>query len=318
LELLELSKIPNSIERTKRTQAYLRSLPPYPEPLPWLARGTPNRNTLPPKEPTPPPAPVLVLTPKQKIDLAPSIPTDDDLTDPIKERLYAQLPDATQRLVRAGNQFPQIAGVANALRDLTAVPFSEANILNIHLQLAVLTDVLAFDPDQPVAERLDADCKAAVVAVVRLLPPITMGHPDIDLLEQRNAEYARSKRAATVVEGERRVAGGLAEDENVATDQARAAAEIVAAAGDTGRVADFRTDFSRRIVMQLSIVVGALEGAVIGFVPGIAVGHAVNFLWLHRDAIMAMAVGWGESGWAWADYILLRVKQMRDDALKVE
>ncbi|MEP0211513.1 MAG: leucine-rich repeat domain-containing protein [Paracoccaceae bacterium] len=44
LELLELSKIPNSIERTKRTQAYLRSLPPYHEPLPWLAKYQPAQN----------------------------------------------------------------------------------------------------------------------------------------------------------------------------------------------------------------------------------------------------------------------------------
>ncbi|MEP4541759.1 MAG: leucine-rich repeat domain-containing protein [Paracoccaceae bacterium] len=36
--LLELVNISDHDERTKKTQAYLRSLPPYPEPLPWLAK----------------------------------------------------------------------------------------------------------------------------------------------------------------------------------------------------------------------------------------------------------------------------------------
>jgi hypothetical protein len=194
------------------------------------------------------------------------------------------------------------------------VPFEEADLLDIHVQIMALTDLRDLDGLRPAAERMDADCLAALNAFLRLGPPVTMGHPDVDRMEQALSDYARQRLPATVPEGERQVAKGLADDPGIAGGRLRRAADQVANAPDQGRLADYRRSLHRNTVLALAYVAGAIGDAATGFVAGEVTLHAARFLVLHKDAIMATAPAWGQTGWRWLEYMLVRAQQIIDDA----
>ncbi|MFN9090093.1 MAG: hypothetical protein ACK5V0_00920, partial [Alphaproteobacteria bacterium] len=309
--LARLARIEDAEDRARDTLAYLNTLPPWPEPLPWVPPETlPDIAPLPP---APDPVPRIDVG-AQGLDLAASPIDATDLADPIKARLYARLPDAVATLLRYGNRYPEVAGPAKALADLTAMPFAEADLLDIHLQLAALTDLRAADPDRPKLEQLDTDCRLALDAVLRIGPGVTLGHPDVDVLEDRLAAYARTRQPATVAEGERRFTGALADRADLATPRLRKVAGEVAQAGDEGRVAGYRRSLSRNVIRALGFVALQLGEAATGAVFGEIVLAAAQFLVQHRDAIMATAPAWGQTGYAWLEYILVRAEVMLREA----
>lgn len=226
-DIARIAAIEDDDQRAEALLAYLKTLPPWPEPLPWHPPADPDLSA-PPEAPDAAPQPVLRLTEDHRIDLPPVPPGESELSDPIRERLYTRLPDAVETLLRFGNRYPDILTPARALKDLVAAPFPAADILSIHLEIAALTDVKEGQPARAEAERLDADCRAALDAVLWIGPPVTMGHPDIDLFESRSIDYARTRRLDTVAEGERRITAGIAGAEDVATAPLRRTAESLA------------------------------------------------------------------------------------------
>ena len=294
------------------TREYLLTLPPYPEPLPWdVPDSAADTRTEAPEQA---PMPRLVLGPDERIDLDDLPPDQSDLDDPIKARLYAKLPDAAERLWRAGNQFPQVSGAADALRTLCSVPFAEADLYEIHLALAELTDVRNLNPSQPEKEQLDADCMAALNTVLRVGPPVTMGNELVELHEKRLADYAQQRPPATVAEAERLIALGITEASDIATEKVRDLADRLAVATPEGRVAGMRRSFVQNALIALGTVTGAMVDAAVGYVPGTVVGYAMEFLWLHKDAVVAMSAAWGETGIAWVEYMLAKIKRAMDKA----
>ena len=312
--LRDLSQIDDQKERANKTLAYLATLPPWPAPLPWSpAAQMALQDREPPAAPDADPVPEIEPTPTG-IDLAQSPIDDADLANPIKKRLYAKLPEAVAVLARHGNRYVDVKGPTDSLRDLVAVPFEDADLLDIHVQIMALTDLRDLDAFRPTAERMDADCLAALNAFLRLGPPVTMGHPDVDLMEQALADYARQRMPATVPEGERRMAKGLADDPAIAGERLRRAAGQVANAPDQGRMAEYRRSLHRNTVLALAYVAGAIGDAATGFVAGEVTLQAARFLVLHKDAIMATAPAWGQTGWRWLEYMLVRAQQIIDEA----
>jgi internalin A len=307
-----VSQIEDDEQRTRDTIAYLKTLPPWPAPLPW---------DIPSLAPTDPPLQLsdLDAVPQVEpsadgIDLAHSPIDAADRADPIKRRIYAKLPDAVEVLYRFGNRYAEIKAPTDALRTLVAVDFDDADLLDIHLQIAALTDARDLDAQKPAHERFDADCLATLNSVLRLGPPVTLGHPDVDLLEQRSAEYARNRLPATVAEGERRMAKGIAASPRVAKERLRKVAGQVANAPDTGRVAEYRRALHKNTVLALAYVAGAIADASTGFVFGEVTVAAAQFLLAHKDAIMATAPSWGETGYRWLEYIIIRADQIVREA----
>lgn len=310
-ELARLAEIEDPQERAEQTRSYLHSLPPWPEPLPWVEEIEIDPPEIPPEAPDPDAVPRVLLSADWRVDLDHSSTTENDFADPIKQRLYAKLPEAVEKLARYHN-YPEVSGPASTLKQLVNVPFEDADMLDIHLQLGALTDVKEANNQKREIERLDADCMAALNGVLRLGPPVTMGHPDVELLEKRSIEYARSRLPAKVAESERRLADGLARNHTIATQRARDMARQVAMAGDEGRVAGYRRAFVRNVAIAL----GVLADAATGFVAGEIVVAAAQFLVLHKDAIMAIAPGWGETGYKWAEYLITKADQILRDAAR--
>lgn len=308
-ELARLAKIDDAAQRTRDTLAYLNTLPPWPEPLPWqIPDAVPDDA---PDAPQPDMIPRIVLTDDNRIDVQPTPPDSTSLRDPIRARLYGRLPELLDRLVPHGNRYPEINGPLHALRDLVAVPFDQADILLIHLEIAALTDLRESQSDRPKTERLDADCDIALAGVLRVAPGITIGHPDVDILEQRTQDYARQRLPETVAEGERRIALGLVTD-HIATDRTQEYAIRSASALPGGRSAEIRRGFVRNIVIAMV----AVADAGTALVATEAVVMAASFLIAHKDAIIATSPAWGQTGYAWASYVLIRAQQVVDDATR--
>jgi len=294
-------------DQAKELKTFLRSLPPYPEPLPWDV--VPSRPDTPPTDPIP-----RILIASERVDLDHSTATGDDQNDPIKKRLYARLPDEAKSLTRHTNRYPEADGPARALSKHVDVPFEEADMLDIHLEIAALTDLVALDATKPDAEQMDADCIAAINAVTRIGVPITMDNPDVLLFEKRSVEYARTRRAKAQADAEAAITAGLAKDKDLATQRARDTSELISTAPADGRVADYRSSFTRNVVIAAATIMGALGDAAIGHVSGAAVTTAAEFILLHQQAILSTAPSWGESGFAWAQYVINRAQQIIDDA----
>lgn len=310
--LQEIYEIDEVQERTIKTLNYLATLPPWPEPLPWdIPKNIPDT---PPDAPPDDPVPILIWTDDKRLDVAPSPPGKDELEDPIRQRLYDRLPSAVEKLWRAGNRYPEIDNPVRALRDMLESRYAEADILGIHLEISALTDVRDGNDDRPEAERIDPDCLSALANVLRIAPGVTIGHPDVDLLEERNREHARARLPETVDEGERLITQGLASDERLTTERTREYARRTGSAGDTGRVAEIRHGFTKKVVIAMATVAVEMGNAATGFVYGELTVNAAQFLILHKDAIMATAPSWGQTGYAWAEYVLIRANEIVKNA----
>jgi len=199
------------------------------------------------------------------------------------------------------------------LRDLSATDFADADILSMHLEIAALTDLREGQSARAEAERLDPECDAALADLLRIAPGITMGHPDVELLEARARAHARSRLPDTVAEGERRIAEGLAVDP-LATPRTQEWGRRSAMAQPGGRMAEIRREFTRNAVVILASFADQLGNAATGYVATDVVVAAARFLLLHKDAIMATAPAWGQTGYVWAEYILIRSQQIIDEA----
>ncbi|MCA0869827.1 hypothetical protein LCL97_03230 [Seohaeicola saemankumensis] len=302
--LAELSEIGDNEERTQKTLAYLRTLPEPPAPLPWDIPDI-DPNNAPPDPPAPDAVPRVSWTGEQ-IDLVHSPLSEADQSDPIKRRMFDRLRDTLDDLKRIGNRYPELDGPARRLHRACAGGFDDADLLDIHLEIAALTDIAASNDTRPQAERIAPEDLDIVRRTTRLGPPLTLGHPDVDLFEARNAEYAQRRPPATVPHSERLVAGALARDTPM-TDRARETAERVAEVPDEGRLAAFRSSFVKNALLQ---GVGFYFAGLVGQIGQTHTIQLAEFLVANKDAILTVALSWGEQGHIWAADLIARSQEM--------
>lgn len=300
-ELRALSKIEDNRDRTRRTLDYLRSLPPYPQPLPWL----------PPQAPAPIARPLLLLA-DDRVDVAPATADAECRDDPIRETLYNRLPDLLNALARHANRYQQLDAPLRRLLHEVQTPFAEADFLALHLDILSLTDIHLAQDSLPTAERIDAECDTALRAVLRVAPGVTIGQPDVVLLEQRLDAHLRKAAPQQQNPAERQITAALADTPDLATERARHWARATAAGSDSGRIAGLRHDFTRNLILLLGGCTVTVGHAAAGIIANEGLRHAALFLTLHKDAILATAPAWGETGYIWASYVIDRAQQILD------
>ncbi|WP_424974452.1 leucine-rich repeat domain-containing protein [Dinoroseobacter sp. S124A] len=300
-ELRRLAAVEDARDRTAETLAYLRSLPPLPEPLPWRApeKAAPSPLSDPPDVSG---VPEVRVSP-EGVDVAPGSTTEEDLSDPIKAQLYAQLGGYAEALFQRGNRYPELSHPARALRELTSGPFETANILGIHLQLSALEDIRAEDANRPKAEQMDPDCRLAIGQVLRHGPGITMGHPEVVLMEARNAEFAGKPFPETEAESERRLARTVADAQVPVTEAAKQVAQALATSQTKGRLSQARTVF----VTGLVLGAGALVQGGLNQAGADGYQWAVDWISANKDAIWTAAQGWGSAFTSWVRDLLTTV-----------
>ncbi|MBB3995579.1 hypothetical protein GGR95_003236 [Sulfitobacter undariae] len=296
-ELTELSEIEDDTERTQKTLAYLRSIPPYPDPLPWDVKKSP-------KAPEPDTGPRVQITDDGKLDLE-HVPLDQsDHDDPLKARMFERLRAAVSDLARLGNRYPELSAPANALNDIFSGSFEDADLLDIHIEIATLTDLVAGNAQRH--DPLDQDCLDTLRKVTRLGPPLTLGNPDVELFEARNLQYAQQKRDEAVVNSERTMAQALI-DSPLLTERAAHFGQTAVNAPDEGRTAGYRISYVKNMLL---VGISKLSKAVAMSLLTEEAVTALKFISANREAIMIVASSWSEQGHIWAADLIARSMEM--------
>lgn len=300
-KLYALSQIEDDRDRTRRTLDYLRSLPPYPQPLPGQ----------PPQAPAPIARPLLLLA-DDRVDVVPATADAECRADPIRETLYNRLPDLLNALASHTNRDQQLDAPLRRLLHQVQTPFAEADFLALHLDILSLTDIHLAQDSLPAAERIDAECDTALRAVLRVAPGVTIGQPDVVLLEQRLDAHLRKAAPPQQNQAERQITAALADTPDLATERARHWARATADGSDSGRIAGLRHDFTRNLILLLGGCTVTVGHAAAGVIANEGLQRTALFLTLHKDAILATAPAWGETGYIWASYVIDRAQQILD------
>lgn len=314
-ELAQLSEIDDSQTRTKETLAYLRTLPPWPEPLPWLVK--PRDPTASPP-PAPEPEPGLPMTVRDGLlDLVRSPHGADD--DPLRTRSFARLHQAVTALVRHGNRYPELVPVIDRLLAETSGSLEEASLYDIHLDIAVLTDRVIGNDARPTAERIDPDCLAAMREVMRLGPPLTIDDPLVIRYEKAHADMQARTRDATMRAGERATVEAIARGGDGIGDGARDLGRMLVAQPDGGgRVETTQALLTKNSVIRAGLyLAGAAGVSLVGLITvesAKAAWAAAPGLWSflvnNKDAIMAAAWGWGDQAQVWTADLMSRAVEI--------
>lgn len=313
-ELARLSEIEDAAQRAKDTQAYLRTLPPYPEPLPWHTKKT-AAAAKPPETPDAQGLPELDLGNDWRIDVREGPATPEDVEDAMKATLWAQLPDALHALSRFGNRYPEIGQPAEAMLAMAGKPLSEdTDILNVHVQTRALQDLRDEDAKKRAVEQMDPDCRAALNTVLRLAPPITLGNPMVSRYDAALQEFEKESVPATVPEGERRVVKSLSEAPDIASERLQDISKVLANSSDIGGAAPARRSVAQRIVLLLGsgalMAIGATAAGAFGELGVELYTAGKSFLIANKDAIVAAAHGWGQAFSTWVQDMLTRLMHL--------
>jgi len=313
-ELKRLSEIEDGDERLTETQAYLRSLPPWPEPLPWSP--DPTQGDTPPDPPSPELGLAMAMI-EGCLEVTPHPHGPDD--DPLRSKSFARLRDAVTGLVRHGNRYPELRPIVDTLLTQTEGTLAEASLYDIHLDIGALSDLLDGNAARPEAEKIDSECLTAIKAVTRLGPPLTMNDPEVIAFEEAHARYAGKPKGATEARGEERVVeqiskGGDGIGPGLQNMAARVAAQPVA----PGRMATARALLTKNTVIYAGLaVLGVSTSAIWGHITVEAAKAAWaaapgiwQFLVANKDSIMAAAAGWGDQAQVWTADLLGRAVEI--------
>ena len=313
-ELQRLSQVENNnyAKCYRDTVAYLKTLPPYPEPLPWTIPDAPEVDA-PLDPPEPEGLPVLVLR-DGKIDIEPGPATEADITDQMKQALWSQLPGALQALARFGNRYPQIGQPAEAMTAAAQGDLAEADLLTLHINLRALQDESKLDASRPEAERLDPDCLGALNQVLRIAPPITIGNDTVTRYETAIGAFERDPQPPTVPEAERQILDRVSERPDLITEELRNLIKTLARTADAGGAAPARRSVSQRVVILLAAAGGTAVSMVAAGTLG-EVGRAIataapDVLLAMKDAVVAAAQGWGQTFLHWVKDMLTRINNL--------
>jgi internalin A len=291
--LRRLSEIHGDQQRARDTIAYLKTLPPWPEPLPWDVAAPP-----------PPDAAVPLRSGDDGISLATAPITDTELDDPIRATLHAALQDQVTDLVRVSANIDDATyRQACKLRDLLDSGLAIMDPLLVHLAIEALRRIKAKTlPDT------DRDYLLALEVVIDTGPGLTLDTQQVQLFIDRAKRNRLDRLAEVETDAQIRLAQSIADSDLTAPDLQKIAA---LAADDTAQ--DQFTAIRPTLALNYVIAAGLyLVGQVFAGPLGQIGTEATTWLAANASDISTMAVVWGEPFAAWIAPILDRAQQMAD------
>jgi hypothetical protein len=295
------AEIKHQHPRTQTLLAHLRTLPPWPEPLP----SPPYPPEPQPKAPKQRPLPELLLTPDDRVDAPTLDPTPEQIADARRRRLFDRFKQEVSGAWRRIDRYPELLTPLRSLRDELENGPENADILFLHLDLVELLDLEAAQAAQSPLERWDEECARQIARVLSIGPGITMDHPDVAAHERQEREFRRLAPATGPDASEARIARDVSQDAQIATEAARMLADRLADASEGTRRAELRKGFVHNAVLiGGTFLLTKVGDAVAGHVVSEGVKGFAQFFLTHREDLLAVAQSWGLSGQAWLGRVL--------------
>ncbi|PWK62740.1 leucine-rich repeat domain-containing protein [Roseicyclus mahoneyensis] len=296
-ELARLSAIEDDQTRTSQTLAYLRTLPPWPEPLPYGAEQT--------RTAAPAPDPALPLQVVDgAIDLL-SAPLERPDDDPLRAALFDELEERVKDLIRiSANQDDGIYREACRLRDRLHGGLSAMEPVRVHLCIETLRRA-----HRQLAPMADRDMVQTLAVVLDIGPGLTLGTPEVTLLLDRIRENQLLRRDQAEIEAETRLAEAIAESP-LAAQQVASLARAAADGAVEDQFSGLRTPLVRNWLVILATS-GIMQASVQGVV-GNASYEALKWLAANADDALIIARFWGEPVMSWLVPILHRAREMTE------
>ncbi len=283
-ELARLSEIEDDQTRTKETLAYLRTLPPWPEPLPWEVEQT--------RKAAPAPDPALPLRVVDgAIDLL-SAPLERPEDDLLRTTLFDELEERVEDLIRiSANQDDGIYREACRLRDRLQGGLSAMEPVRVHLCIEALRRA-----HRQLAPTADRDLAQTLAVVLDIGPGLTLGTKEVTLLLDRIRENQLLRRDQAEIEAETRLAEAIAESP-LAAQQVASIARAAADGSVEDQFSGLRTPLVRNWMLILATS-GIVQASVQGVV-GNASYEALKWLVANADDALIIARFWGEPVLSW-------------------
>lgn len=293
-ELNRLSEVEDDRERTDKTLAYLRTLPPYPEPLPW---EMPQASTAPSTPPEPELDGTLPLT------------TGDDgrigfgdtktTPDPIIEAVIEDVRPLLDALARKGNLHEDVFTLATELKKRCAGEIGDIDLLRLHLSYQKLNRLYLSRESR--ADPFDDELTTTLAAVTELLPGATLGEPKVGELIARQEANRAATTPAVLTARAGKVLEAMEPPDAPFEDDLRDLARSAAQPDQDDRLSGTAMILSRNVVIySLKVVnfgVKATAGGLIGY-------WAVN----NYDTLISFALGMGDDVYWWAKAILDKLR----------
>ena len=287
------AEIEDNEDRLQTLLAHLRTLPPWPEPLPG---DLPPRPTNPDTLPAPEQDPTLPLIwGENGFDfLAAQVERDA-----ISDAAIAELADLLEILRRKGNQHEDLhRPVLKAQHLLQGDP---PDALKLHLQYQAMNRLRAGADNR--VEKFDDETIAALDGLREIVPAITLGHPDVQKLIERQEADRRGAQVGTDPARERAVLNRMADEDSPFAPAVREAAMLAADPAAKDRLSGLRSILSRNgmiAVLQLGI------GGVIGGATYDALIWAIQ----NPETLTSLALSMGVDVYWWARATLDRIKAL--------
>ncbi|WP_284162852.1 leucine-rich repeat domain-containing protein [Frigidibacter sp. SD6-1] len=295
-ELARLSEIRGAGERTKKTLAYLKTLPPWPDPLPWEVEAART------EAPAPEPGLPLVVA-GDRIAFATSEVGEAEAGDPVRATLFEALAERVADLIRiAGNRDEAAYREACRLRDLQEAGLVHMDALRVHLAVEALRRVRGGLPAEA-----DLDLALAIGAVVDIGPGLTLDTPEVETFLDRARRNRLERRSAAEEEAEIRLAEGIAATE-LGAPEVRDFALASADRGADTQMTAMRQTLTKNWVFVLGTFL--LDRSVGGAIGNGFYQHGLPWLAAHAPDILTVARFWGEPVLAWIAPILDRAQQI--------
>lgn len=315
-EIAQLGENDEPEECAQQTITYLKTLPPWPEPLPWEAEQKTSDSEDAPEAPETPSFPILRLTSDHRIDL-PQLGAPAGIDPAHLSRLYERLRRAVEQLSRYSNQYDGLSFIVASMDKSLGPDLESIDYVNLHLDFGELFDLRHAEENSN--NSWDNGARAAADAVLRTGPALTVAHPEVEQHEKSISIFHR-RATQSASNAEQKLMEDVGQNSAIATESTRAFGKRLVVSTTDGRVAEMRQAFSRKVILMLSTIGTGLTDAAHGAIYGEAlkaIFPAAEFLWLHSTEVMAITREWSPEAARWAEYVLTNarviVERAKDD-----